>query len=103
MTTKRTRSFQFHSGSIKTDNTGEVAPQMKEFQFHSGSIKTGWLAVNGVKKTSFNSTLVRLRRMEGTLQDPHHPRFNSTLVRLRPRPDVHPVVIRHVSIPLWFD
>ena len=104
-----TNTFQFHSGSIKTKRWGLRRNLDESFQFHSGSIKT-WLTTCGpttAPTTSFNSTLVRLRR--GRLRPPEDRRafpfqfhsgsiktnlsgssarralrgFNSTLVRLR--------------------
>ena len=32
--------FQFHNGSIKSDNVRMILPPSAEFQFHNGSIKS---------------------------------------------------------------
>ena len=75
--------FQFHIGSIKTVRVSGYVHGRGGFQFHIGSIKTSCAPARGRStKRSFNSTLVRLRRVQYALSG-HCPSA--------------------VSIPHWFD
>ena len=55
-------SFQFHKGSIKTNEQIKGLPPPPIFQFHKGSIKTSDTFYVPQQRYNFNSIKVRLRR-----------------------------------------
>ena len=96
--------FQFHKGTIKTNNFERPAVDVKTFQFHKGTIKTNSAAFVRMRQHDFNSIKVRLKQLfphhnkhiigfqfhKGTIKTPNSliPRlcigyFNSIKVRLK--------------------
>ena len=77
-------SFQFHIGSIKRTNIFSFTDQNSLFQFHIGSIKSSHTLKCFVSlDRSFNSTLVQLKVSYDILKKDLLLRFNSTLVQLK--------------------
>ena len=118
--------FQFHYGTIKSQQDYYGTDYVTEFQFHYGTIKTGRAASARHCVRAFNSTMVRLKLLflagikrpvrffqfhYGTIKRGGEqrtrawvPSFNSTMVRLKA------CILRskrrtiyQVSIPLWYD
>ena len=54
--------FQFHKGTIKTQQPVTSSLQGQRFQFHKGTIKTIFLHKNTKIVTHFNSIKVRLKQ-----------------------------------------
>ena len=75
--------FQFHTGSIKSNNQERIKGDTMKFQFHTGSIKSDKCHFVVVKRICFNSILVRLKVQPVTNYDLFLDGFNSILVRLK--------------------
>ncbi len=95
---------RFNSTLVRLKVFDDPEVETDEFQFHTGSIKrqSSPQSIVSNQRTSFNSTLVRLKGCCGICLVSRLHCFNSTLVRLKGS-------IRvlyddyHVSIPHWFD
>ena len=58
----RDEPFQFHKGTIRTDDAAEGMITFLRFQFHKGTIRTFLLRCEEIQKQYFNSIKVRLER-----------------------------------------
>ena len=55
-----TFEFQFHKGTIRTENGAIVTYPLNRFQFHKGTIRTEWEDTLINVEYNFNSIKVRL-------------------------------------------
>ena len=77
-------AFQFHNGSIKSQACLGQSPSSPLFQFHNGSIKSHHLQpARCPVYCRFNSTMVRLKGGRALSETLSTICFNSTMVRLK--------------------